>query len=296
MTPTRWTFPHRCDFTRLLRRAAQRVSLGYTSRLDFSGARSSTALPALLDAPMTSDAAAFPSVHNQEPGVPDSSSVRSVRGSTAGPHSRSSPPVQPAREQLQLPVKCRQLYLQPHQHHPGQLGRQRYLREGPPPLVDAEGQVRWIVDRIVGHEDPPREATSLAHETRAVPSARKYRIRWLGFPPEQGTWEPRSSLLHEVPDVVRAYESMKPGYPDATAEVNVLVMNENGEAIHCVENENGGKNGNVVVNVYHHDHVYENENENENVVVNVFHHGHENETSTRAAQQDGAGERVAALR
>ena len=75
--------------------------------------------------------------------------------------------------------------------------------------------------------------------------------------------------------------------PDAAADVNVLVMNENGEAIHCVENENGGENENVVVNVYHHDHVYE----NENFVVNVFHHGHENKTSTRTAQQ----ERVAVL-
>ena len=140
--------------------------------------------------------------------------------------------------------------------------------------MDAEGQVRWIVDRIVGHEDPPREATSSAHVTHAVPSARKYRIRWLGFSPEQDTWEPLSSLLREVPDVVRAYESMEPGNPDTYADVNVLVVNENGEAIHCVENEGDGENENVVVNVYDHDHEYE------------------NETSMRTAQQ----ERVAVLR
>ena len=142
--------------------------------------------------------------------------------------------------------------------------------------------MRWIVDHIVGHEDPPYAST---HEKRAVPSARKYRIRWLGFPPEQDTWEPRSSLLREVPDVVQAYESMDLGLSDATADVNVLVANENGEAIHCVEIENGGENETVVVNVYHHDHVYE--NENENVVVNVFHHGHENEASMITAQRDG---------
>ena len=147
-----------------------------------SGARSSTALPALLDAPMTSDAVAFPSAHAQEHGVPGSSSVQAVRGSTAGPHSQSSPPVQLAREQPQLPAERRQPWSQPHQHRPGQPGRKRYLREGPPPLVDAEGQVRWIVDHIVGHEDPPRAST---HETRAVPSARKYRIRWLGFSPSR---------------------------------------------------------------------------------------------------------------
>ena len=31
---------------------------------------------------------------------------------------------------------------------------------------------------------------------------------------------------------------MEPGYPDATANVNVLVMNENGKATHDVENGN----------------------------------------------------------
>ena len=150
--------------------------------------------------------------------------------------------------------------------------------------MDAEGQVRWIVDHIVGHEDPLRPST---HETRAVPSARTYCIRWLGFPPEQDTWEPRSSLLREVPDVVQAYESMDLGLSDATADVNVLVADENGEAIHCVEIENGGENENFVVNAYHHDHEYENENKHENVVVNVFHHDHENETSTRTVKRDG---------
>ena len=36
--------------------------------------------------------------------------------------------------------------------------------------------------------------------------------------------------------------------PDATADVNDLVVNDNGKAIQDVENDN------VVVNVYHHDH------------------------------------------
>ena len=103
--------------------------------------------------------------------------------------------------------------------------------------MDAKGQVRWIVDHIADHEDPPRAATSSAHVKRAVPSARKYRIRWLGFPPEQDTWEPRSSLLRKVPDVVRDYESMACGHPDVSIVVNVLAVSENGKATYDVENE-----------------------------------------------------------
>ena len=58
--------------------------------------------------------------------------------------------------------------------------------------MDAEGQVRWVVDYIVGHEDSHREITLMAR-----------------FPPEQDTWESRSSLFRDVPYVVRAYEMME---------------------------------------------------------------------------------------
>ena len=65
--------------------------------------------------------------------------------------------------------------------------------------------MRWIVERIVDHEDPPHGAASLPHDARAVPPARKYLVRWLGFSPEQDTWEPCVSLLREVADVVLEY-------------------------------------------------------------------------------------------
>ena len=55
--------------------------------------RNSTFSPVSLDAPMTSDAAALPSVHSHEPGAPVSSSVRAARGSTDGFHLQSYPPV-----------------------------------------------------------------------------------------------------------------------------------------------------------------------------------------------------------
>ena len=191
-----------------------------------SEARKSASHPVLLDAPMTSDAAAFPSLHSYEPGIPGSSSIRVAPGSTDGSHSQSSPPVQHAREPPRLPAERQQPCSQHRQHRPGQPGRQRYLHERPPPLVDAEGQVRWIVDHIVDHRDPSTAAASSAHVTRAVPTALHYRIRWLGIPPEQDSWEPRSSLFCEVPDVVRDYESMLSGRTDVNTGVNVLVVNE----------------------------------------------------------------------
>ena len=73
-----------------------------------SEARKSASHPVLLDVPMKSDAAAFPSVHSHEPGVTGSSSVRAARGPTEGSHSQSSPPVQHAREPPRLPDERQQ--------------------------------------------------------------------------------------------------------------------------------------------------------------------------------------------
>ena len=38
------------------------------------------------------------------------------------------------------------------------LKHQCYVCEGSPPLMDAEGQVSWVVYYILGHDDPQREA------------------------------------------------------------------------------------------------------------------------------------------
>ncbi|KAG3060917.1 hypothetical protein PI125_g24814 [Phytophthora idaei] len=66
----------------------------------------------------------------------------------------------------------------------------------PPPLRDARGSARWIVEQIVGYE-PPKTNRDQA----------RLRIRWGGFPPHRDTWEPWNVLMEDVPEMVRAYEA-----------------------------------------------------------------------------------------
>ncbi|KAE9055091.1 hypothetical protein PF005_g32771 [Phytophthora fragariae] len=34
-----------------------------------------------------------------------------------------------------------------------------------------------------------------------------YLVRWLGFPPAEDTWEPRTRLVEDIPDIVKEYET-----------------------------------------------------------------------------------------
>ena len=84
--------------------------------------------------------------------------------------------------------------------------RPRFERTKPPPLVDAEGQQRWIVDKIVTHRDVRAKSRS---KKRCI-YHREYRVRWLGYSESSDTWEPRSVLLDDIPDLVRDYEALLP--------------------------------------------------------------------------------------
>jgi hypothetical protein len=70
-----------------------------------------------------------------------------------------------------------------------------YHRHRPDPgPIHVDGEERYIIDKI------------LSHETRRVPGQRRgiwYQVKWLGY--EATTWEPRSSLLEQVPRLLKAY-------------------------------------------------------------------------------------------
>ncbi|KAE8877927.1 hypothetical protein PF001_g21672 [Phytophthora fragariae] len=83
-----------------------------------------------------------------------------------------------------------------------------FRRDGPPPLVDVSGARRWIAERIVDHETRRTRATGTAPTSRrARATERYYRVRWLGFPPAEETWEPRTCLVEDIPDIVKEYET-----------------------------------------------------------------------------------------
>ncbi|KAE9332822.1 hypothetical protein PR003_g14329 [Phytophthora rubi] len=111
------------------------------------------------------------------------------------------------------------------------------------PRIDSAGDTRWIVDHIVAHEDPPRatprtRVRTSSPTTRGIPAARRYRVRWLGFPSDDDTWEPRSTLLRDVPDVVREYEDEIATFADLAVTVNA---NDHAPAEKSpAENERGG--------------------------------------------------------
>jgi hypothetical protein len=97
-------------------------------------------------------------------------------------------------------------------------------RPGPPPLVDSHGQQRWIVETIVEHRDViPSLLKKLKDKhgqivgsrilrngktrlSKRKDSVRVYRVRWIGYSPDQDTWVQRSLLEEDVPDVVHDYE------------------------------------------------------------------------------------------
>ena len=74
----------------------------------------------------------------------------------------------------------------------------------PPPVVDSKGDTLYIVQRLVCHKDA-RAAGSYPHRLQ-----RTYRVRWLGYSPEEDSWLPRTQLIEDIPDLVSEYEQEIP--------------------------------------------------------------------------------------
>ncbi|KAE9079658.1 hypothetical protein PF007_g23361 [Phytophthora fragariae] len=164
---------------------------------------------------------------------PARESAPAAPGSTAAPPQAPSEPAPLGSSPPQPPPEHPTPGSQLPPDHLGLPKRTSYRREPPPPIVDSAGDTRWIVDHIVPHEDPPRatprtRVRTSSPATRGIPAARRYWGHWLGFPPDGDTWEPRSTLLRDVPDVVREYE-------DEIASENATVAD-----LAATENERGG--------------------------------------------------------
>ncbi|KAE8971040.1 hypothetical protein PF010_g28085 [Phytophthora fragariae] len=154
------------------------------------------------------------------------------------PHDAQSPspqaPPEPAQPESSPPQPPSECPLHDSHRFPSRLGppkRTSYRREPPPPIVDSAGDTRWIVDHIVAHEDPSRVTSRTRIRTsdqasRGIPAGRRYRVRWLGFPADDDTWEPRSTLLRDVPDVVREYEDEIANDSDSEREPSTQARGE----------------------------------------------------------------------
>ncbi|GMF48402.1 unnamed protein product [Phytophthora fragariaefolia] len=77
-----------------------------------------------------------------------------------------------------------------------------------PRFVDASGARRSSAEGIVDHETRrTRAMDSVAKSRRTCATETYYRVRWLGLPPAEDTWEPRERLMEDIPDVVKEYEA-----------------------------------------------------------------------------------------
>ena len=59
------------------------------------------------------------------------------------------------------------------------------LPPSPPPLIDNQGNVMWIVDSLVGHRHTGR---------RPCKMTREFHVHWLGYPPPRGLGSQGSTL------------------------------------------------------------------------------------------------------
>ena len=64
-------------------------------------------------------------------------------------------------------------------------------RTPPPPLVDAQGQNHFVVERLLALRPKPT-GDGYSHAL----------VQWLGYPPSANSWEPLETLQEDVPGLV----------------------------------------------------------------------------------------------
>ncbi|POM73618.1 Polyprotein [Phytophthora palmivora] len=137
------------------------------------------------------------------PVTPDSTGSP-LQGPSGSPRSAQSPPQlpseRPVHDSLQSPHPLEYPGVSPIPANPLRRLLTRLAKSAGPWITSWRTRtllMRCLVPVLVRVERPPAGS----------PPARRYQVRWVGYPPDEDTWEPRSSLLRDVPDAVLEYEN-----------------------------------------------------------------------------------------
>ncbi|GMF60322.1 unnamed protein product [Phytophthora fragariaefolia] len=154
------------------------------------------AAEALRTTPSLGDSAPTPSRARRRASArhPASTQGRPARSKQSARPARAGPSTRPIPASTQRTQRSGGVQQHPDDQH-GLVDQTRGVFPPPPsPLRDAQGEIRWIVQRIID-----RRIRTQGPD--------QFRIRWLGFPPNHDTWEPRNVLMRDVPEMVMAYEA-----------------------------------------------------------------------------------------
>jgi hypothetical protein len=87
----------------------------------------------------------------------------------------------------------------------------------PPPPLDIQGQQEYEVDMVLDCKlDKRRKDPYL------------YLIRWIGYGPEDDSWEPLQALLNTCGDLLAEYHSKNPRKPPPPPELEDIASDDEG--------------------------------------------------------------------